>query len=128
MAAYQLTQSNDIVIRNSDGANIPAEMSNRDWVAYQIWLADGNTPDPYVPPPAPAPIINGALFLSRITDAEYTAIITASQTNVPVARWIEILRIKGVVNLGDPIATNAKAGLVAMGLLTQQRADTIFAP
>ena len=26
--------------------HIPSNTGNRDWVEYQKWLADGNTPDP----------------------------------------------------------------------------------
>lgn len=36
-----------IVLRTSDGASIPADANNRDWIDYQAWLAAGNTPDPY---------------------------------------------------------------------------------
>ena len=35
----------DGVLR-SDGASIPNDLDNRDWVAYQEWLAAGNTPLP----------------------------------------------------------------------------------
>jgi hypothetical protein len=51
MADYRLTSSSS-VIRASDGASIPSDPDNRDCIAYQAWLAQGNTPDPYVPPPA----------------------------------------------------------------------------
>jgi hypothetical protein len=57
MAEYQLTQFTE-VIRTSDGATIPADPANRDYVEYQAWLASGKTPDPYVaptPPPATKP-------------------------------------------------------------------------
>jgi len=57
MADYQLT-STDIVIRTEDQAYIPNDPTNGDRMAYDKWLTDGNTPDPYVPPPAdttPAP-------------------------------------------------------------------------
>jgi len=40
---YKLAE--DGVIR-SDGASIPATEENKDWVAYQEWLAAGNTPIP----------------------------------------------------------------------------------
>lgn len=38
--------SGSSVRRDADGALIPADPSNRDWGAYQAWLADGNTPAP----------------------------------------------------------------------------------
>jgi hypothetical protein len=54
MAEYQLTAT-DSVIRTEDGAIIPNDPANRDWAEYQVWLADGGVPDPYVPPPQPKP-------------------------------------------------------------------------
>ena len=54
MADYQLTNSTS-VIRTEDGACIPNDPANRDWVEYQEWLADGGEPDPAPPlPPAPS--------------------------------------------------------------------------
>lgn len=41
------------VVRERDGAFIPADPLNRDWQAYQAWLAAGNTPsNPEAPKPA----------------------------------------------------------------------------
>jgi hypothetical protein len=48
---YKLTKNG--VRRLTDGASIPATMDNMDWVAYQKWLAEGNTPNPQDPDPAP---------------------------------------------------------------------------
>ena len=55
MAEYQLTETDSAVIRTEDGAYIPNDPANRDWVEYQDWLAAGGVPDPYVPPPEPKP-------------------------------------------------------------------------
>lgn len=46
MALYRLSE-NAIVIRTSDGANIPNSPDNLDRIEYEAWLAAGGVPDPY---------------------------------------------------------------------------------
>jgi hypothetical protein len=43
---YKLTNSLSIIIRITDGACIPADPLNVDYAAYQVWLGNGNTPEP----------------------------------------------------------------------------------
>lgn len=50
---YKLTDSTSI-LRLSDNAWIPADPANADYQQYQKWLAEGNYPEPYVPPVTPA--------------------------------------------------------------------------
>ena len=58
---YTLTAYSTIV-RDADQAWIPADPANTDYAAYLAWLAEGNTPNPYVPPPpAPEPTIEEKL-------------------------------------------------------------------
>ena len=49
---YQLTQMTSVT-RLSDMLCIPADPGNTDYAEYLIWLSEGNTPEPYVPPPVP---------------------------------------------------------------------------
>jgi len=52
---YKLTSSPNTVHRLSDNAFIPFDGGNRDYQEYLAWLAEGNEPEPYVPPPPPVP-------------------------------------------------------------------------
>ena len=51
---YTLTNG-PCVVHDEDGVWIPDDPANTDWQAYQAWLAEGNTPNPYVPPPPAIP-------------------------------------------------------------------------
>ena len=42
---YRLTQTS-AVIRIADGASIPLDPENQDYVEYLLWLAGGNAPEP----------------------------------------------------------------------------------
>lgn len=44
---YQLSVHPGIIRHNDDGSTsyIPDNLQNIDWVAYQAWLALGNTPE-----------------------------------------------------------------------------------
>lgn len=79
----------------------------------------------------PAPL-DGLTFLARLSPQEYaTIIVTAhellTQGNGQLSFWIDMLRLRGSIDLSGADAQGAKAALVAGSLLTQERADAIFA-
>lgn len=130
MADYQLIEDGS-VIRASDGACIPRSADNRDWLEFQNWCAQGNEPDPVSLQASFS--IEGASFLARFTDPEYTAILNAAETarqqsNGQLSRWIDMLRMRGAIDVSGTAAQAAKAAVVAASLLTPARADVIFAP
>ena len=103
MADYVLT-ANDAVIRRQDGARIPDDQSNRDWVAFQDWLAARGVPDPYVPPPEPVPAeISDRQFFQQLAVA---GLITEEQALAANAAVIPspLLAIIGQMPSGDQFA------------------------
>lgn len=43
---YQLTSNSNIILRLADNAYIPVDPVNADYGRYQLWVSQGNTPQP----------------------------------------------------------------------------------
>ncbi len=71
--------------------------------------------------------LDGLAFLSRFSLDEYGTISKAAVTDPQLSLWMDMLRLKGAITVADGAAQDAKVYLVAKGLLTQERADGIFA-
>ncbi len=92
--------------------------------------AQGNVSEVYdtvkLPPSAPAPINATSLgFYNLFTLSEQVAITTLAETDPQTALFVDKSNAAGTINLTDPLVTQGLAYLVAKGVLTQARANTI---
>ncbi|MDR3373158.1 MAG: hypothetical protein P4L98_05450 [Ancalomicrobiaceae bacterium] len=100
MVEYALTDGampiNAQPILRSDGAIIPPDPANRDWQAYQEWLAEGNLPVPSV---APAP--DTAAEARAALEASDRTVIRCVEAGVAVpAEWVAYRRALRAVVAG----------------------------
>ena len=74
MSDYVLTESNNGIVRISDGAFIPTDMGNVDYINYLNWLDANNTPDPYVPPTPPPATCQIWQLQASLTPDQWTSV------------------------------------------------------
>lgn len=121
------------VMRDVDHTCIPDDPRNADWQAYQAWLAAGNVPTPYTPPPAPVPTLTFLQFMALFTRTEQAAIATSSDTQTKLL--LLMATGAGSVTLNNPeviagvnyLATPSTATPPGPGLITAARAAQVLA-
>lgn len=112
-ADYQLTAS-DIVVRTADGAFIPNDPANADRQIYDVWIADGNVPDPFVPPASPPATITSQDLMAQFTPADIAAITGAISASAQLALlWYSLLAQR------DPMVVTNERFQTGWGALTQ---------
>ena len=118
---YSLTSSTGIK-RDSDGAMIPADPNNNDYAAYLVWVNAGNTPSPYIAPPA-APLsatpyqFRAGLTAAGIRAQVETAVAASTDQNVKDAYQFATSFVEN-----DPFIGSMSA---ALGL-TEDQVHAIF--
>jgi hypothetical protein len=123
---YKLTKENTSVIRLSDNAVIPFDTGNTDYQTYLAWVGAGNTPEPYVEPPAQIPSVvtmrqaRLALLQSGLLDDVGTTInsLQSPQKEAAQIEW----EYSQEVHRDRPFVQQLTA---AMGLTEQQVDDLI---
>jgi hypothetical protein len=89
---------NDMIVRIADNAGIPADPANTDYQQYLQWLAEGNTPDPYVPPPPPIP--------ASVTRFQALAVLAAGGWLDVVHTYVDALPRSNIQRLAFENATD----------------------
>lgn len=97
-----------------------------------IGVTAEDIPDNPTPSEEPSTKVDGLTFLKRLSPEEYATIITASDHALAagspqLALWLDMVRVNSGVDVAGPDATMAKQFLVQSGLLTEARAERIFA-
>jgi hypothetical protein len=120
---YKLTDSTNIV-RVADATYIPADFANTDYQQYLQWLAEGNTPDPYVAPPPPIP--------STVTRFQALATLAAGGYLDTVHAYIDTLPRSNITRLAFENASDWERtsptvnALATMLGLTDAQVDELF--
>lgn len=124
---YKLTYFENQIERLEDGAIIPFDPANRDYQEYIIWVNDGNTPEPYVPPELPpVRILTPLEFMNRFTYDEELAIETAAETSPQLRVWLRRSSAANEIDLDHHLTINGLSALVSAGLITEQRKAEIL--
>lgn len=93
------------------------------------WSHDGKD---FTPPPPPEPeppaavIISYGAFRALWTDDELAALFAAKKNDWRVEDYCALAAAQNAVNLSGETAAEAKALFVAIGVLSEERADVIF--
>ena len=118
---YQLTNATAI-LRLADSASIPADPANADYAKYLQWLADGNTPLPYVEPPIGVPTIvtmaQARLALNQLNLLEPVEIAISTLPRAAQIEW----EFRATVQRDSGLVQALAAGLG----LTEQMLDELF--
>ena len=125
--SYQLLSFPNVVKRLADGAFVPVNADTADSLAYQEWLAAGNTPEPVASvtvyaPPTPRE------WLERLSPTTQAAVATAATSNASILLWL--LKASGSLSIDvtAPETKDGVAALVAAGIITAADQTTLLAP
>lgn len=114
------------MIGRDDGAVIPPDPANTDYVAFLAWEAAGNTPDPYVPPPAPPAKVVPQDLMAQFTAPDMLEINASRKADATGA--IDLLWYSMVAQRDPMEVTNDRfrAGwFVLVSVLGQDRMNAI---
>ncbi len=130
MRSYQKLLETDGALASAvlrdDGAIVPNDAGNRDWVEYLAWIAAGHVALPAAP--IAKNIISVRDLLGRFTGPEQTALWTALSGRPQALGALLVHLADGAVDLTGPRVKALLDILVTAGVLTPERKTAILTP
>lgn len=131
-AEYQQLRAPDgtistTILRRSDSAHIPDDLTNRDRQQFDAWVAEGNTPDPPDPIP-PITVIPSFDFLNRFTREEQLEMQNAASTDATLGAGLTNLSTSDQTDLEGDSVSNWLDGLVDARVITEERKAELLEP
>ena len=121
MTTYKLTPGSGVL--KNGVTSIPFDPGNRDYQTYLAWLAEGNTPLPVDPPPAPGPDYI-AFWDALAASSIYAAIREQSFTSLPM----NTLATELIALLSDAKAGRANEASIQASMAAILATGTFTAP
>lgn len=105
---YTLVYNSTAIACDTDGAFIPADGANTDYVAYLAWVMAGNRPTPATQPPAPVPQCELWQLQAVLSPAQWTSVMAAvAATNNPA--------LTAFASRGDSLIPGDSLTLISLG-------------
>lgn len=127
ITSVKITENGSYLVNGN--ISVPNAPGNRHYQELMEWIAEGNTPEPYVAPtPPPKTRFTSLEYLDKFTEAEQDAVLDATQTDKQVRKFYDRLLAATYIDVEDVRTGMGLDLLISKGLLASDRKPALLAP